>query len=602
MFKTSPLKRKRQSLLNMETFDNVLLNASEFIKGRLFFVSVNTNIKPKSTLSVHYFSIDNELCYESFYLDFGPLNLAMLYHYCVKLRRKLNNPAFLNKKIVHCTGSDVHKRVNAAYLIGAYSIIYLNYDPEKAYEVLNHDSTRDYMEFRDASKTEALYTLSLLECLRAIKKALTYGFFNFENFDFLEYEHYERVENGDFNWIVPNKFIAFCGPQNRSRISNFGYPVHSPETYFAYFRRHKVRTVIRLNKKAYDANKFIQAGFDHRDLYFVDGGIPNDRILHQFLYVCENSIGAIAVHCKAGLGRTGSLIACYIMKHWKFTAEEAIAWIRICRPGSIIGHQQVWLQEKQKQMWEAGELYRKVNYMSEPEKCPVGIYCLSELKRKKSQDNVTGIVRKVDCMEINDPTDHPEFEETKETQGDKLNEIKAQRSRLKLNRPVLPDREKMRRVHVTTTTTTTNNQTVLKGGKMVNAATRITGSSSSRVVTKRIEVKDTPVRKFTTTRKLTAPIISTNLQLNDKRPTKIININRYNGFLKNGYSLKIDDKQNVKRVKRALILEKDKLTSPRSVKVFRRSDVLALSFKETTACDTTPANNCLSSAKINKTI
>ena len=27
-----------------------------------------------------------------------------------------------------------------------------------------------------------------------------------------EYEHYERVENGDFNWIVPGKFLAFSGP------------------------------------------------------------------------------------------------------------------------------------------------------------------------------------------------------------------------------------------------------------------------------------------------------------------------------------------------------------------------------------------------------
>ena len=32
--------------------------------------------------------------------------------------------------------------------------------------------------------------------------------------------------------------------------------------------------------------------------------------------------GAIAVHCKAGLGRTGCLIGCYMMKHYKFTAEE----------------------------------------------------------------------------------------------------------------------------------------------------------------------------------------------------------------------------------------------------------------------------------------
>jgi len=47
----------------------------------------------------------------------------------------------------------------------------------------------------------------------------------------------------------------------------------------------------------------------------------------------------------AGLGRTGTLIACFIMKHYKFTAAEAIAWIRICRPGSVIGPQQEFLVE-----------------------------------------------------------------------------------------------------------------------------------------------------------------------------------------------------------------------------------------------------------------
>jgi cell division cycle 14 len=47
----------------------------------------------------------------------------------------------------------------------------------------------------------------------------------------------------------------------------------------------------------------------------------------------------------AGLGRTGSLIGAYIMKHYKFTAAELIAWTRICRPGSIIGPQQHYLEE-----------------------------------------------------------------------------------------------------------------------------------------------------------------------------------------------------------------------------------------------------------------
>jgi cell division cycle 14 len=46
----------------------------------------------------------------------------------------------------------------------------------------------------------------------------------------------------------------------------------------------------------------------------------------RFLDACDGTDGAIAVHCKAGLGRTGSCIGCYIMKVFKFTAEEAIGW------------------------------------------------------------------------------------------------------------------------------------------------------------------------------------------------------------------------------------------------------------------------------------
>ena len=46
----------------------------------------------------------------------------------------------------------------------------------------------------------------------------------------------------------------------------------------------------------------------------------------------------------AGLGRTGTLIACYLMKHHQMTAAEAIAWIRIARPGSILGPQQHYME------------------------------------------------------------------------------------------------------------------------------------------------------------------------------------------------------------------------------------------------------------------
>jgi cell division cycle 14 len=77
-----------------------------------------------------------------------------------------------------------------------------------------------------------------------------------------------------------------------------GYPLHAPESYFAYFRRNDVTTIIRLNKKIYDANRFTEAGFDHRDLFFIDGSTPSDAIMKQFLDIAESAPGAIAVHCK----------------------------------------------------------------------------------------------------------------------------------------------------------------------------------------------------------------------------------------------------------------------------------------------------------------
>jgi cell division cycle 14 len=49
-----------------------------------------------------------------------------------------------------------------------------------------------------------------------------------------EYEHYERVENGDLNWIIPNKFVAFMGPvDRRAEGQRSGY---TPYDYGDIFR------------------------------------------------------------------------------------------------------------------------------------------------------------------------------------------------------------------------------------------------------------------------------------------------------------------------------------------------------------------------------
>lgn len=48
----------------------------------------------------------------------------------------------------------------------------------------------------------------------------------------------------------------------------------------------------------YEAKRFTDAGFEHYDLFFIDGSTPSDSIVQRFLNICENADGAIAVHCK----------------------------------------------------------------------------------------------------------------------------------------------------------------------------------------------------------------------------------------------------------------------------------------------------------------
>lgn len=55
----------------------------------------------------------------------------------------------------------------------------------------------------------------MLDCLRGLEYAITLGWFNYKTFNLAEYEHYEKIENGDLNWIIPNKFIAFSSPSDK---------------------------------------------------------------------------------------------------------------------------------------------------------------------------------------------------------------------------------------------------------------------------------------------------------------------------------------------------------------------------------------------------
>uniref|UniRef100_A0A1X7UM44 protein-tyrosine-phosphatase n=1 Tax=Amphimedon queenslandica TaxID=400682 RepID=A0A1X7UM44_AMPQE len=253
-------------------------NICEFIEDRLYFATLRS--RPRNSSSCHYFSSDDEYVYENFYLDFGPHNLATLFRYCQRLHKKLKSQSLARKKIIHYTSYDSRRRANAAYLIGCYVIIYHKKTPDEAFRPLAAAQNPPFQPFRDAAMGPCTYNLTLQHCFQAVHKALQFGFLDFSQFNVEEYEHYERVENGDLNWIVPGKFLAFAGPHNKSRIEQ-GYPLHAPEFYFPYFRHYKVSTIVRLNKRLYDAQRFIDGGFDHKDLFFVDGSTPSDTIVKK---------------------------------------------------------------------------------------------------------------------------------------------------------------------------------------------------------------------------------------------------------------------------------------------------------------------------------
>ena len=78
------------------------------------------------------------------------------------------------------------------------------------------------------------------------------GWYDYSTFDVQEYQHFEKVENGDLNWIVPGKFVAFSGPLNvTDRYGSF-----TPDDYVPIFKRLGVTLVVRLNKPQYEKNKF----------------------------------------------------------------------------------------------------------------------------------------------------------------------------------------------------------------------------------------------------------------------------------------------------------------------------------------------------------
>ncbi len=241
------------------------------------------------------------------------------------------------------------------------------------------------MPFRDAGYSQADYGITVQDVVYGIWKAKEEACCVLETFDLDEYERYERVEQGDFNWITQD-FLAFASPQHTpvARISESSeqwatvpktlaaVDVHPtlPQPFknvLKHFTDRNIGLVVRLNSELYSPSYFEALGIKHLDMIFEDGTCPPLSTVKKFIRLAHEMITVkkkgIAVHCKAGLGRTGCLIGAYLIYRHGFTANEIISYMRFMRPGMVVGPQQHWLHINQgvfREWWVEERIERKL--------------------------------------------------------------------------------------------------------------------------------------------------------------------------------------------------------------------------------------------------
>ena len=325
--------------------------------GIKVFIVQNSTHLPNG--SCYAFQPDPEIRYDPYCDDFGPFNMSSTIRFIQQLQDAV--AASLMKscdQVIYGIPDSPRSLSNAVMLLGSYLILKEDLLPAKVVERFDGIDWNGMEDFRDPTHQPADFGLTLMDCWSGLHRGKRCSWVDgpsnanspfWGEIDVEQYEHDDSPLNGDMTEVVPYKFIAFKGPKDLNGGALYqddkvrGSRRFSPAFFAETFKDIGVSDVIRLNEPEYDAGAFRDAGLRHHDLFFEDCYAPPDHIVTAFFRIVDAAAGTVAVHCKAGLGRTGTLIAMYMMRSHGFTAREAMGWLRIMRPGSVIGEQQHYL-------------------------------------------------------------------------------------------------------------------------------------------------------------------------------------------------------------------------------------------------------------------
>ncbi|XP_023712308.1 protein tyrosine phosphatase domain-containing protein 1 isoform X2 [Cryptotermes secundus] len=163
---------------------------------------------------------------------------------------------------------------------------------------------------------------------------------------------YENPENWDaahmaidgvFSHWVTDDILAMARPSTEI-IKN--------KKIIEQFKRLEIKSIINLQKPGehascgnplensgftYDPNIFMENNIYFYNFGWKDYGEATLTSLLDMVKVMSFALteGKVAIHCHAGLGRTGVLIACYLVYSLRVRANDAIRFVRLKRPNAV---------------------------------------------------------------------------------------------------------------------------------------------------------------------------------------------------------------------------------------------------------------------------
>ena len=130
-----------------------------------------------------------------------------------------------------------------------------------------------------------------------------------------------------FSWLIENK------------LAGSGIPTSINEVQWVI--EQGVKSIVTVREEPLDDDWVKDVNYLH--ISSNDMGVPEFADLTyavDFIHRRITNSEPVMVHCLAGMGRTGTILACYLIKYQKMSANEATEKIREERPGSIQSYPQ----------------------------------------------------------------------------------------------------------------------------------------------------------------------------------------------------------------------------------------------------------------------